>query len=106
VAFEIYGADWVQLDAPRHLYLHSRDSFMRLAKQHGFKIVRLDDDSDGFQFWGSEQYKRDIALTDATAHSKKQPLFSNTELAAFDARAAKLNAEHRGDQFCAVLAPV
>jgi SAM-dependent methyltransferase len=105
-AFEIYGADWVQLDAPRHLYLHSRESFSRLAKQHGFKIVRLDDDSDGFQFWGSEQYKRDIALTDATAHSKRQPLFSTTELAAFDARAAELNAEHRGDQFCAVLAPV
>jgi len=104
-AFDIYGADWVQLDAPRHLYLHSRESFARLAERHGFRILRLDDDSDGFQFWGSEQYKRDIPLTDAKAHSKKQPLFSKAELATFDARAAKLNAEHRGDQFCAILAP-
>jgi SAM-dependent methyltransferase len=105
-AFDIYGTDWVQLDAPRHLYLHSRESFTRLAKQHGFRVLRLDDDSDGFQFWGSEQYKRDIPLADPRAHSKKNPIFSKAELAAFDARAAELNAEHRGDQFCAVLVPV
>jgi SAM-dependent methyltransferase len=104
-AWDIYGTDWVQLDAPRHLYLHSRESFTRLAKQHGFRVLRLDDDSDGFQFWGSEQYKRDIPLADPRAHSKKNPLFSKAELAAFDARAAALNAEHRGDQFCAVLVP-
>jgi SAM-dependent methyltransferase len=105
-AWDIYGADWVQLDPPRHLYLHSRDSLKRLAEAHGFRLVRIEDDSDGFQFWGSEQYKRDIPANDPRGHSKRQPMFSAAELAEFENRARELNARSRGDQFRAILAPV
>lgn len=105
-AWDIYGVDWVQLDAPRHLYLHSRESLARLAEAHGFRVVRIDDDSDGFQFWGSEQYKRGIPANDPRGHSKRKPMFSAAELADFENRARQLNAQGRGDQFRAILAPV
>jgi SAM-dependent methyltransferase len=105
-AWDIYGTDWVQLDPPRHLYLHSRESLKLLAEAHGFRLVRIEDDSDGFQFWGSEQYKRGIPANDPRGHSKKRPMFSAAELAEFENRARELNARGRGDQFRAILAPV
>jgi SAM-dependent methyltransferase len=44
-AWKKYGVNWVQLDAPRHLYLHSRNSIERLLEAAGFKMVRTVDDS-------------------------------------------------------------
>ncbi len=104
-AWATYGTDWVQLDAPRHLFLFSRDGFRQLAAAHDLKIVRIEDDSDAFQFWGSEQYRRGIPMNDPRAHSKKAPLFDAARIAAWDAEAKALNAAGRGDQFAAVLAP-
>lgn len=104
-AWEIYGTDWVQLDPPRHLYLHSRESIRRLAEANGLRLVSIEDDSDGFQFWGSEQYKRGIPANDKRGHSKKNPMFKLAELVEFESRARKLNAEGRGDQFRIVFAP-
>ena len=61
-AWTIYRQNWVQLDAPRHFYLHSIESFSLLAKQVGFTIADIIFDSTEFQFWGSEQYIQDIPL--------------------------------------------
>jgi SAM-dependent methyltransferase len=105
LAWQTYGIDWVQLDAPRHLYLFSRDGFRRLADAHGLRVVRIEDDSDGFQFWGSEMYRRDVPMNAPDAHSKKKPLFPAAELEGWEAQACALNAEGRGDQFAAILAP-
>lgn len=58
-----YGTDWVQLDAPRHLFVHTRDSMSRVAELAGLRIERVVYDLTGFQFWGSEQYRRDIPLS-------------------------------------------
>jgi SAM-dependent methyltransferase len=104
-AWETYGTDWVQLDPPRHLFLFSRDGFRRLAAAHGLKVERIDDDSDAFQFWGSEQYRRGIPMNDPRAHSKKTPIFDAARIAAWESEAKKLNEAGRGDQFAAVLAP-
>jgi SAM-dependent methyltransferase len=59
-----YGADWVQLDAPRHLHVPTRRSIERLAAAHGFRLLRVDDDSGPFQIWGSELYRRDVPLVE------------------------------------------
>jgi len=59
-AWRTYGVDWLQLDAPRHIYLHTCKSIERIAKQSGFHIKDIVYDSDAEQFLGSEQYKRDI----------------------------------------------
>lgn len=58
-----YGVNWVELDAPRHIYLHTRDSFERLARCHGFEVVDVTFDSTEMEIWGSEQYVRGIAHT-------------------------------------------
>jgi SAM-dependent methyltransferase len=60
--WEEYGTDWVELDAPRHLYLHAPKSIKLLAKEEGFELVDFFCDSTEFEFWGSEQYRRYIPL--------------------------------------------
>ncbi len=67
-----YKTDWVQLDAPRHWFLHTRQSFSVLARNSGFKIDRVVYDSNEFQFWGSESYQRDIPLRDMLKPDRQQ----------------------------------
>ncbi len=99
-AWRHYGVDWVQLDAPRHLYLFARESITHLAAATGFELVDVRDDSDAFQFWGSEQYRRGIPLRDARSHAVNPAggLFSRRELADWSRRADELNRQGQGDQ--------
>lgn len=105
-AWKRYRQNWVQLDAPRHFYLHTETSLAVLANQAGFDIQEVTYDSTGMQFWGSELYDRDIPLTDPRSPSTEGPsIFSAAELEAFSAKATELNAARRGDQILAVLRP-
>lgn len=104
-AWREYRENWVQLDAPRHLYLHSRESLRRLAAQQDLRVERMTDDSGSFQFWGSEQYRRGIALIDPRGHGKNHRLFNQTDMKAFARRAEALNRKGEGDQVSLVLAP-
>jgi hypothetical protein len=99
-AWDRYGVNWVQLDAPRHLMLPSRDGMRRLAARAGLRVDRAADDSTAFQFWGSEQYVRGIPLTSARsrATSRRASPFSRGDLRRFALEAERLNAEGRGDQ--------
>ena len=97
-AWEHYAEHWVQLDAPRHLYLHSAGSLEQLACQHGFTLDSVHYDSTAFQFTGSEKYQRDIALIEKT----DSELFSSQQLDTFRQQAEVLNREGRGDQACFV----
>lgn len=99
-AFEHYGADWVALDAPRHLYLHTPESLAIAAAAAGLEIAATAYDSSALQFWGSEQYRRGIPLMSARSHAidPKRSMFSRQEIAAYRRRARALNAEGRGDQ--------
>lgn len=98
-AWKKYREKWVQLDAPRHFYLHSKRSVELLAQQSGFKLRDVIYDSTGFQFWGSEQYIKGISLNDpkSVAVNKASPLFSSEELARFEREAAQLNKRGEGD---------
>lgn len=100
LAWQHYGVDWVQLDAPRHLYLFARESIARLAAATGFDVVDVAFDSDAFQFWGSEQYRLGIPLRDARSHAVNPAggLFSPAALAGWARRAAELNRQGQGDQ--------
>jgi SAM-dependent methyltransferase len=98
-AWQIYGIDWVQLDAPRHIVLPSRKGAAIMAEHAGLAVRDVIDDSGTFQFTGSEQYRRDLPLRGA----ERNALFSRADLARFAARAAALNARHRGDQAMFVL---
>ena len=105
LAWETYRVDWVQLDAPRHLYLHSRKSFFLLANRHGLRVADLCDDSTEVQFWGSEQYRRGVPLSAPGSYLNERgtSLFAPGEMDAYRERAETLNREGRGDQFSSVL---
>ena len=99
-AWENYGVNWVQLDAPRHLFLHSLDSLRTLARKEKFHIENIVFDSDEFQFWGSEQYKKDISLKSEKSYSVNpaQSIFSQKQIDQFRKKAVQLNLDARGDQ--------
>jgi SAM-dependent methyltransferase len=88
-----YGADWVELDAPRHLLVHSADSMAILAARTGFDIVDVRGDTTAFEIWGSIQYQQDIPLLDPRSHEvdpARSP-FSRRQIRHFERRARELN---------------
>jgi SAM-dependent methyltransferase len=95
-AWETYREDWVQLDAPRHLYLHTHKSMQYLADRHGLRLEHTEHDSGAFQILGSELYRHDIPLT-ASKQLKKSVLTPAARKAA-ERRADDLNRSGRGDQ--------
>ena len=100
IGWEMYGTDWVQLDAPRHIIIHSVDSMKLLAEKSGFELKRIVFDSTAHYIWASEQYKRNIALTDQDSYmvNKKASIFSKEDINTFEHVAARANAAARGDQ--------
>jgi len=101
-AWRHYGVDWVQLDAPRHLYLHTRKSLEIVAAAAGLRLSRVLHDSEPLQFWGSELYRRGIPLLEPA--TMKPPRISRHFTAArvreYEARSRALNAAGEGDQAC------
>jgi 2-polyprenyl-3-methyl-5-hydroxy-6-metoxy-1,4-benzoquinol methylase len=99
-AWEHYGVNWVQLDAPRHYFLHSVESMRILAAQSNLNLYNIVYDSTSFQFYGSEQYKKNIPLRDALSYSEnpRNSIFTRAELSAFTKRARELNDTGQGDQ--------
>ena len=104
-AWRKYGNHWVQLDAPRHYFLHTRKSIEILANKVSFKISDVIYDSTEFQFWGSEQYIRDIPLRDAKSYgvNPKLSIFSEDDIRSFRSRAEELNKNQDGDSACFLL---
>ncbi len=104
VAWERYRENWVQLDAPRHLFLHTRTSLQLLADKAGLRIRECWCDSTEFQFWASELYRRGVPHTDAEGRlAQPQDHFSAMELAEFRREAAAANRANRGDQLAVLL---
>ena len=101
-AWRKYGVNWVQLDPPRHLFLHTVKSMELLAKRTGFKIADVEHDSHEFQFWGSEQYLRDMPLTDQKSLwvNPGSDFFSKDQIQSFKDMAAEVNRSKDGDQAC------
>lgn len=101
-AWEKYGVNWVQLDPPRHLFVYTEKSLQMLAEEAGFTVEQVIYDSESFQFWASEQYLRDIPLTDARSYHGDiaASIFTERQIADWEQQAQKLNAENRGDQAC------
>ena len=98
-AYQKYGRDWVQLDAPRHFYLHSLKSIGILISSAGLEMETVKFDSFDFQFWGSELYQRDVALLEGQASFDSQRSnFTESELKMFSEEARRVNSEGIGDQ--------
>jgi SAM-dependent methyltransferase len=104
-AWEHYNVNWVQLDAPRHFYLHSLESMNILAEKCKLKIDRIIHNSKSLQFWGSEQYLQDIPLKSEKSYdtNPKKSIFSKKDIASFNKRAAELNDAQQGDSVFFIL---
>src|SRR5690606_1058621 len=101
-AWHEYKTNWVQLDAPRHLFIPSDKGMQILAQDSGFNICNAVYDSTELQFWGSEQYQHDISLSDKQSHQKNplNLLFPGRTIRSYRRRANELNNRNAGDQAC------
>ena len=93
-AWRKYGVNWVQLDPPRHFFLHTTKSIQLLCEQSGFQLVDVVYDSYSLQFTGSEKYLRNIPLVEDTE------IFSEKEIRDFTNEANRLNKIKDGDAAC------
>lgn len=101
-AWERYGIDWVNLDAPRHLFLHSEKSIQLLADRASLYIENVVYDSLEFQFYGSELCKRGIPLPYHKDYMKKngKNLFNKTQMSRWKRMCKELNMNKKGDMAC------
>jgi SAM-dependent methyltransferase len=94
-----YGPDWVQIDAPRHLVLPTEAGIAAAARASGLRVWRSFRDSGALQFWGSEQYRRDIPLRDPASWAEAPLLsvFSQDQIDRWGDEARRLNRRRQGD---------
>ena len=98
LAWDKYGTNWAELDAPRHLFLHSTRSIELAGQRAGLTLHYSFWDSDSFEFWGSEQYVRDIPLKspNSFAVNPDNSDFTYKEMAAYRDTAIQVNKDGRG----------
>lgn len=99
-AWKTYGTKWVQLDAPRHYFLHSVRSLRLLAEKAGLELKGIFYNSTSFQFLGSEQYVKGIPLRSTQSFYEKplHDVISVLQLRRFGQKAKELNQINQGDQ--------
>ncbi len=64
IFFELYQGNWIGIDAPRHMIIHSMESFKTLIEQTDFRIKKYYFDSHIAHFTVSEAYKLWVKLDD------------------------------------------
>jgi 2-polyprenyl-3-methyl-5-hydroxy-6-metoxy-1,4-benzoquinol methylase len=102
-AWEQYKTMWVQLDPPRHMWVPTENAMRILANSAGLVMQRLEYDSTAFQFWGSELYARNIALSECHSdYVYPRSIFKRKQIRLWQVAAQRLNRDRQGDQaaFC------
>lgn len=91
--WEKYGVNWVEMDPPRHLFLHSKKSVKLLGQKVNLELFRVVNDSTSFEFWGSEQYQQNIPLISDNSYwtNPSSSVFTKFDLAYFDKLADEVN---------------
>ena len=92
-----FRENWVELDAPRHLYSFSVESMHVLAANSGFKVRQIVFDSNAWEIAASVRYERNIPLR-STPRSTDG--FSKAELADFGRQVEALNKQHDAGRAC------
>ncbi|MCK9151634.1 class I SAM-dependent methyltransferase [Methanobacterium alcaliphilum] len=103
--WDLYGVNWVQIDAPRHVLLHTLKSFKILVEKSGLKICDIIFNSNELLFYGSEQYKQDIPLMDKKSYliNPERSIFSKKDIENFKTQSHKLNQKKSSDQCVFIL---
>lgn len=90
-----YGVHWFQIDAPRHFFLHTIESFRILCNQTNLEVVDVICDSYAGCMLNCEKYSRDISMRDEEWDTFK---LDNKTMENFKKEVDKLNANNDGDQ--------
>lgn len=95
-----YGVNWMDLDAPRHIIIHSLKSMELLAKQAGFELRKTVFDSNYMSLIGSDQYGKGIALPDATSYmvNKTASGYNKNDIERFKATSEQNDKNKLADQ--------
>ncbi len=94
--WERYGESWWELDAPRHLFVHTRRSLELLAAEAGLGLARVAHDSTFVEILASEQIRMDIPWRDPASWFSEPPgPFGDAAIAEAKETAERLNLEGR-----------
>lgn len=96
IAYDAFGTNWFQLDAPRHIVLYSKQGIEMLARQHNFKIERVVYDSNNRSFISSFLYGKGIPFKKHTEETIRQ-YFTPEEVNQLAEYAAEVNRKGYGD---------
>jgi 2-polyprenyl-3-methyl-5-hydroxy-6-metoxy-1,4-benzoquinol methylase len=99
-SWQHYKENWMGLDAPRHIIIHSVKSMHLLAVNAGFTVKKTEFNGTSYTLVASEQYLKGISLIDPNSYifNKQSTLFTKAEIDAFDKIAAANNSRQQGDQ--------
>ncbi len=101
-AFEMFGPHWYQLDAPRHITLHSQKSISYLAGRCGLVIPKIEYDSNNSWFYRSYFYERNKTFDEITPELIAQ-CFSPEDIRSVDEMCKTLNENGKGDHMIVYL---
>jgi SAM-dependent methyltransferase len=94
--WEHFGRDWWELDAPRHLWVHTRASLEQMATVAGLRLVDVVWDSTFVEILASDQISRDIAWREPASWSITRPAgYDDEKIASFKTLVAELNRSGR-----------
>ena len=96
IAFDLFGPHWVQLDAPRHITLHSVKSINLLAKKSGMEIIKLQYDACEAQITRSFFYQHGISFFDMTKELYDR-YFNKEQVEEIEKVTMQSNIDGRGD---------
>lgn len=96
--FEKYGTHMVNLDAPRHFFVHSVKSIKTLLAETGFTVYETIFDGVLFDIIASEQYKKDISIYDERSYfvNRGKSIFTKGQIRQFKKEIKDLNAKQQG----------
>lgn len=99
-AWRKYGEYWVQLDAPRHLFIPTESGIRALAAEFDLELRDTIYDSTELQFYGSEMYRKSLPLFQENGEKTISALapFSTAEMDDFKRHSEFLNTIQQGDQ--------
>ena len=95
-----YGVNWFQIDAPRHFFLHTVESFKILCSKTNLIIDDIIFDSYDTIFLYCEKYKRDISTRDKEWDTFK---LDDDTMNQFKNEIRNLNKNNQGDQAIFIL---
>lgn len=95
-AWDVFGTDWYEIDAPRHLHLFSRKSVEYMCGLVGLKVEEIVYNSTNAQFFFSYFYSLDIPFIQAFGKNMGE-FMTEEEYDYFQEAVEKVNRKEYGD---------